>query len=236
MVSVLVTRPEPSASKTAERLRAAGHDPHILPLARAEHDPAAALSALRSAPSAVVVTSAEAVRVLEALGPELAPYRGITVFAVGAATARAAAALGFVNVLTGGGTGEALAALVDEKARGRIVYLAGSPRSDTFEQALSRKRAGLFVCGCYRMRDVRYGNEELVSLLAHAAPAAILLYSAQSARRFFALPAIEAAPSLLSGIRLLCISETAAAAVPEAFRKTVGIAETPDEAGLFRLL
>lgn len=236
MVSVLITRPELSASKTAERLRAAGHEPHILPLAQAKHDPAAALNALRSEPDAVTITSAEAIRVLAALGSGLEPYLGIPIFAVGTATAAAATALGFRNVSTGGGTGAALAALVAESAKGRIVYLAGSPRSGTFEQAFTNHQDRLSVCECYRMLDIRYGNEAVVAFLEEAAPAAILLYSAGSVRRFFALPAVENHPAILSGIRLLCISETAAEAVPEAFRQAVSVAETPEEASLFRLL
>lgn len=236
MVSVLVTRPEPSAKKTAERLRAAGHDPHILPLAIAEHDPAAARQALHSAPTAIVITSAETTRVLETLGAELKPFLNIPIFAVGAATAEAAAALGFQNVAAGAGTGQALADLVMKRGRSRVAYLAGSPRSFAFEDAFLGGAHRLSIYECYRMRDISYDANHIRAFFEETKPVAILLYSAETVRRFFSLPAINEAPALVCGMRFLCISKTVADAVPDPFHSMTSISPAPDEAGLFRLL
>ena len=101
---VLVTRPEPSATRTAEKLRLMGHDPVVLPLARAVHDLTATKDALTSPHAAVTVTSAEAIRALEELGTEaIAPYREDLFFAVGPASADAARRLGLRQVVAGDG-------------------------------------------------------------------------------------------------------------------------------------
>ena len=72
---LLVTRPQPAAEATARRLEVMGHQPLLLPLARAEHLPEAARKALELPHAAVALTSAEAVRALAELGADLEPYK-----------------------------------------------------------------------------------------------------------------------------------------------------------------
>ena len=100
---IWITRAQPGADATAERVRALGHEAVIAPLL-----------AVRSLPDvtidlggvvALAFTSANGVRAFADLSGE----RVLRVFAVGAATAQAARAAGFRSVLSADGDVEALA-------------------------------------------------------------------------------------------------------------------------------
>ena len=136
---ILVLRPEPAASRTAARLEARGHETVLLPLSKAEHALEEVRMALAEPHGALAITSAEVTRLLGRLGDGLRPHLATTVFAVGASSARAARDIGFANVLSADGNGEALAGLIAARAGDAdepvqpILYLAGNPRAGGFE-------------------------------------------------------------------------------------------------------
>lgn len=100
---IWITRTQPGADATAERVRALGHEAVIAPLLRVRTIPDVPVDLDRVV--ALAFTSANGVRAFaEACGE-----RGLTVFAVGAATARAAKSAGFKSVLSADGDVEALA-------------------------------------------------------------------------------------------------------------------------------
>ncbi len=116
---LLVTRPEPDASRQAEQLRAMGHEPVLAPLLTIEMLPGVALRL--DGAQAVIVTSRNVLRAVAAR-PELIEARDLPLYAVGDATARAAAELGFRQIVAGPGTGEELADLIAREldpAKGR---------------------------------------------------------------------------------------------------------------------
>ncbi|WP_106640428.1 uroporphyrinogen-III synthase [Allosphingosinicella vermicomposti] len=93
---ILLLRPQPGATASAEKARALGLEPVVAPLFIVRpldwepKDPAAF--------DALLLTSANAVRLA---GPHLALYHGLPVHAVGEATADAARAAGFEDVSVG---------------------------------------------------------------------------------------------------------------------------------------
>src|SRR5262245_13671221 len=96
---VLVTRPEPGASRTARRLAEQGFEPVVLPLTEirplpADHFPDSANI------DAVAATSANAIR--HAPRRLISTLTGKPVFAVGGGTARATRNAGFATVFEGG--------------------------------------------------------------------------------------------------------------------------------------
>lgn len=231
---VLVTRPEQSAVRTGERLKALGHEPIYLPLFAAEHDPEGVAVALsyRDA-AAILVTSAEAVRALGFAGA----LANTPLFAVGKATAEAATSAGFSCVETADGDGAALAAVLRERfpdeTKPALLYLAGEPRSPRLEQELAATRFPLKVIACYRMRPVDLTGDILQAAFQQE-PKAVLLYSAETARRFF-----ELAESFLKhrqDIHILCLSAAIAEAVPASMQDRTQYAIRPDERSLFELL
>ncbi|MBY5799327.1 uroporphyrinogen-III synthase [Rhizobium leguminosarum] len=233
---VLVTRPAHSATRTAQRLRDMGHEPLLLPLRQPLHDSAAALAALATTSGAVAVTSAEAIRVLSALGEKLRPHLARPLFGVGETTAEEARILGFRSVASSQGNGRNLADLVAAEKPGTLLYLAGTPRAETFEGRLRELGIHFSVAECYRMQPTVPDPAEIDAIFANGYPDAILFYSRQTTEDFFRLPEPQLALPKRSAIRLLCLSEAVAEVVPAALRKNVTISPMPDEKSLLSLL
>ncbi|AJY47693.1 uroporphyrinogen-III synthase [Martelella endophytica] len=222
---VLVTRPEASAERSAARLAALGHLPFTLPLFEPVHQPDAAIAALaEEAWSAVAVTSAEAVRALGRAAP-------LRLYAVGEASAKAARDAGFADIVTGPGDGAGLAERIAADGVDRLLYLAGSPRMPDFEQRLAACGVSFLSVDCYRMMPVALSDDEFAARLVDAAPDAVLLYSARTADRFFALGGAAFLPRQAF---VVCLSAAVAAQVPAGI--PVRIAAAPDEKKLFACL
>lgn len=239
---VLVLRPEPAAARTAERLAALGHEAVRLPLSKAEHAVDAVKAALAQPHGAIAVTSAEMARLFERIGGAPAADRATAVFAVGKATARAMRDAGFAHVLSAAGDGESLAGVVAEHLRVNgplphpLLYLAGNPRGPGFESRLAEAGIPFRTVEGYRMVPLAPTREAPEAALLHPVPDAVLLYSRESARAFFALAPLTEAPGRFTALRLLCMSANVAAAVPERFAAHVDIAASPSEESLLALL
>ena len=235
---VLVLRPEPAATRTAEKLAALGHEAVRLSLSKAEHDVAAVKAALTKPHAAIAITSAEAARLLAGIGEDLSPQRQTPLFAVGAVSAEAARHAGFRTVIAGGGDGESLADTILAHIRpdGPILYLAGFPRAPGFEHRLEDAGTPFRTIEAYRMVPLAPAPTEVEAALLAPVPGAVLLYSRESARAFFALPPLAEAPERFLAMRLLCMSANVAAAVPESFTARAVIAAAPDEESLLALL
>jgi len=233
---VLVTRPAHSAERTAQRLRDMGHEPLLLPLRQPRHDSAAAADALAATSGAIAVTSAEAVRVVSTLGEALRPHLARPLFAVGETTAEEARSLGFRSIATSTGNGRDLADLVAAQRPDALLYLAGTPRAETFERRLGELGIRFSVAECYRMQPAVPHPTEIEAIFADGRPDAVLFYSRQTAEDFFRAPELRSVLPERSAIRLLCLSEAVAEAVPTALRKNVTISPMPDEKSLLSLL
>ncbi|RCW25931.1 uroporphyrinogen-III synthase [Ciceribacter lividus] len=238
---VLVTRPSEAGEKTAAKLRTLGHEPVLQPLSAPIRHPEAALSALALPHVAIAITSAEAIRTLSEVADRLVPFLAEPVFAVGEASADAARSLGFTNVAAAGGDGAALAARVSAHLReagqsGVLLYLAGTPRAPGFEARLAEDGIQVTVAECYEMKPVDDALAALRHILAGERIDAVLLYSAETAKRFFAAVKTTAADEMLRDIRFCCLSSNVLHAIPAEFREKASVAVSPDETALLALL
>ncbi len=230
---VLVTRPEPAANATAERLRKLGHEPVLLPLSRAVHDRDAASRALNLPFDALAVTSAEVFRMRVNIPDAIKARR---IFCVGPATAEAAHRAGFSDIVTAEGTGLSLAVrIAGDPAKPALLYLAGEPRSPDLETSLAEAGLPLSITVCYRMEPVTPGAGQIDAAFTPP-PQAILFYSRESAVRFFRLPGLADCHRTLVHTRFLCISARTAGVVPPEYAAQIAIAATPDETALLSLL
>lgn len=238
---VLVTRPPEAGKKTAATLRTRGHEPVLLPLSTPIRHPEAALSALTLPHAAIAVTSAEAIRTLSALADRLTPFLADPVFAVGPSSANAARGLGFTNVIAAGGDGATLASCVsahlgEARQDGALLYLAGSPRSPVFEARLAVYGVHVTVAECYEMTPVQNASTALRHIFEARRIDAVLLYSAETAKRFFAAVEASGIHEMPRDIRFCCMSNNVLAAVPAEFRQRASVAASPDETALLALL
>lgn len=94
---VWITRAQPGAAATAERIGARGHQPLVLPLLEVRPIPDVRVDL--DGVAALAFTSGNGVRAFA----ELSPDRSLQVFTVGAATAQAAREAGFRRVLSSDG-------------------------------------------------------------------------------------------------------------------------------------
>ncbi len=123
-MKVLIIRPQPGADATAQRFRAAGHVPLVMPLF--EIQPVAATSISASGYDAVVLTSGNAVRAAE---PFLKSNAHVPVYAVGSATARAAEKSAIMPFRIGSSGIDALVDVAEQEGHTRLLWLAGEDHS-----------------------------------------------------------------------------------------------------------
>ena len=134
---ILVTRPEPQASRTAARLKVDGFEPVLLPLTRTV--PLNVAPTPTPEPQDVLaVTSANGLR--HAPRDLLEAFAQTPCFVVGRKTGAQARAAGFTNAIEGPGDALGLAEAIAHGAPrpGRVVYLCGRVRLPAFEQVLAR--------------------------------------------------------------------------------------------------
>jgi len=238
---VLIVRPELQAKHTAGKLTLLGHEAVIFPLFRPIHDLPHLADALRSKYLALAITSAEAVRCLQALGAELKPYLDVPVFTVGKATARMAKEAGFTNVISASGSGNDLAGQVAGFAAGSldtkpVLYLAGHKRSGVFEDTLRDNDIDCVTAEIYEMEPIVYPTETLQELMVDRHVDAAFLFSRENAKAFFDLEIFRQNKESLRKTLFFCLSRNIAEAVPEALRESVIVSTSPDEDKLIDLL
>ncbi|MBO9195605.1 uroporphyrinogen-III synthase [Rhizobium sp. 16-449-1b] len=238
---VLVTRPPHPGERTAKRLAEMGHEPIMLPLSAPAHNADAAFAALANSDGPISVTSAEAIRVLTERPDDLAPYLSRPLFAVGDATADEARAAGFRDVTASTGDGADLAERIAQRDTARsdkpnLLYLAGFPRAETFETRAADLGLTVITVECYRMRRLDIPDQLLRDLFSAHEPDAILFYSRRTAEDFFALKEISANLDALIGVRLLCLSQAIAEAIPPTLQGQSATPDSPDETALLSLL
>lgn len=205
MARVLVLREAEDAARTADMLRARGHEPLLLPLQAVRPlDPPLGAGPI----GGFLATSAHA-------APWLARHAagtGLAVLAIGERTAEALRAAGVSQAVAGPGRAADLAALVSRLPLGAkpLVYAAGRVRLPDLEAGLLAAGVPFRTLEVYDMIERRPGENELDRLAAGGPPDAVLLLSRRQAELFEALAARR--PALRpAGLRHLCLSEAVAA-------------------------
>lgn len=228
---ILVTRPEPEATATTERLRRLGRPALAAPLLAIEAVPAR-LPPVRAV-QAVVLGSINAVRHL----PKR--FRRLPVLAVGDATAEAARAAGFSRVESASGDARDLAALAAARLdpAGRTLLLA------TAEGAGAPLAADLRARGFRVLRRVTYRAvpqprlpEAAAAALAEGRVGSVLFFSGSAARVFGRVARARGLTHTLGGITALAISPAAAAIIAPLGFGAVLTAARPDQDSLLALL
>ena len=234
MLRVLVTRPEPGASRTARLLQETGFQPVVLPLTETVALPADA-GLIPGNAVAIAVTSANALR--HAPKEVIAALAALPCHAVGTRTAQAARKMGFLSVIEGSGDAESLADNLAGAFPGRtIVYLCGRVRFPGFEQRLDAAGVLVRAVETYDTLPVRYPDETILALLSSQPADAVLLYSAKAAAAMQVLAGRPVLQGAFEKTRFLALSARIAAAFDDRAGKAIRIAARPDEEALLALL
>ena len=239
-MAVLVTRPHPDDETTAASLRARGFDVLRAPMLRFE--PVAVHEDMNARYSAVIVTSANALRGIE---PHLKGHRmlELPLFAVGEHTAAAARRAGFTHVVSANGDAANLRDLVlaslkakELKKASTLLYLAGAELARDLASDLEESGFRVVTQTTYKMIAVKSLPRETCDAFAANQVEAVLHYSQRSARAF--LDAARAAGVEISALAIpqCCISAAVASVVRDAGAMQVVVAATPDENALFEAL
>lgn len=238
---VLALRPENAARRTAARLAALGHEAICAPVLEihATDEPAP------SGPfDAVIATSAQAFRFADAAS--LRPLIHLPLMCVGARTAAAARAAGFLNVVVETPDAARLVERMKDHMRApkRLLYLVARDRKPVLETGLAA--AGLIVAPwtVYEARAVSSLPGEAVEALREGTVDAALHFSPRSAAIFCKLVANAslqdaslADASLADAARkLLHVAISADAARELQCMPIVRVAAEPDEAHMLELL
>jgi uroporphyrinogen-III synthase len=229
---ILVTRPLPDGERTATALRAKGHDVLLAPLMQVRPMPAS----LTGTWSAVIITSANAVRALSAA--QLAPLLKLPLYAVGERSTGAARDAGFREVRTAQGDANALVRLIAERSaneRAPHLYLAGVDRAADIAGALAGKGIEVATVEVYRTMTTGFPPDLMMAIEQNRIDA-VLHFSRRSADNFVigAKTAGLAAKALVP--KQLCLSAQVAEPLVAAGAREVTVARRPDEASLLALL
>ena len=209
MPRLLVLRPEPGASATAERARTLGLDPVVVPLFEVE--PVEWEAPEPGGFDGLLLTSANAVR---HAGGKIEGLRGLKAYAVGEATAEAAREAGFDIAATGDAGVDRLLGSIESDLK--LLHLCGEDRIET------DARQSITPLVVYRSKAVDAPD------VSAAQGGIALIHSPRASRRFAELVSDR------SSTVIAAISDAAAKAAGNGW-KQVAVADRPSDEALLAL-
>lgn len=211
--AVLILRPQPGADETADRARARGLEPVVAPLFTIQPLDWSAPAADRF--DAILFTSANGPR---EGGAALAAFRHLPCYAVGEATAAAAAQAGFPNVRAGPSDGAAVVQMMASDGVRRAFHPTAAETAAIPDDGIEIERAAVYSAqAADRLSDV--------AVAAIHAGAVVLLHSPRAAALFSDQIGQRRAQTVIAAI-----SDAAAAAAGNGWAGIAVAVEPRDEA------
>ncbi len=230
---LLLTRPQEDARQLAESLSARGHEVVLEPLLQIRwHDDA---SLDLDGVQAVLLTSANGARALA----RRTARRDASVLAVGDATARAARAAGFADVVSADGDVDTLAALARRRhdpQAGALLHVCASAVAGDLAGALDAAGFEMRRAVLYEAEPARAFSPAGRAAIADAGLDGVLLFSPRTAAGFVRLIQAERLDNCCRRLTMFALSPAvaeAAAALPWGSRR---IAAKPRQDALLALL
>lgn len=226
---VLITRPKEDAVLLAETLRQAGIESTMEPLLDIVYSDVSLpdLTAVQG----LLITSANGIRAFA----RLSSVRDLTVWAVGDASARMAAELGFADVRSASGDVNALMALVGgqaDPAAGVMLHSAGTRVAGDLAGQMERAGFSYQRCVLYEARTAKCLSDQAQALFVADMLDGVFLYSPRTASLFDKLVTDAALQGALKDVTAFCLSPAVATKIDTLPWKRISIAEAPDEASL----
>ena len=234
-MKILVTRPEPDASLTAERLRAMGYEVLVAPMLETvfSTEPLEDVSN-----TDLVVTSRNGVRALAKLAsPEV--LEATTLYTVGDATAELARDVGFKHIHSGAGTVDHLVDLIGPaKAEDckQFIYVCGRDRKGKLEDKLQAKGWQVSVAVRYYSDPVDHFSPDVLSAIKSQKIDAVLLYSNRTAEAFKALIEQYNLSQSTNLIKFFCLAKSIESVFDRSGEIQLIVVERPNEQSMFDAL
>jgi uroporphyrinogen-III synthase len=230
---LVLTRPQADSERTADALRARGHEVLVAPLMRVE--PVAA--DLSGTWGGIIITSANAAGAI-AGNPASKVLFKLPLFAVGRRSADAAREAGFADVTSAGGDVRDLVQLVAERradASAPLLYLAGEDRTADLVGELVVHGIAAEMAVVYRAATAPFPRELTVALQAGEVDA-VLHFSKRSAENYLTGAVQAGVAEQALAVRHICLSAQIAEPLTRAGASRIAIAPRPDEAALIASL
>ena len=228
-VPVIITRAQPGADQTAERVRALGHTTIVSPaldlFARDEPLPDLAMMA------GLVFTSANGVRFFA----QASEVRDLPAWCVGPATAAEALREGFSPVHESSGNAQDLAHYIAHHWSGGdkpLLHIANAAAKGELRTALETEGFAVAFLPLYEARRADVLSPEALAAITSGQRAVVLGHSAKGMEAFASL----AAPLDLSETEFVVISKNAASPLETIATAGVHIVDHPDEDHLISVL
>ncbi|MEO3389401.1 uroporphyrinogen-III synthase [Mesorhizobium sp. CAU 1741] len=232
---VLVTRPQPGADRSGEKLTARGFAPLILPLTEIVQSHPSTLPDPAHV-DVVVLTSVNAVR--HAPAALLAALADKPVIAVGDATAAAAEAAGFTAVRSVSGDAVELARLAAAMlpAGSRLLHVTGVHRTFGLHDRLRQAGLAVALYETYRAQKVSYSTDFLGATLGGDTIWGAMVMSPRGAALLAELASHRVTAQLLERTLFFCISANVADTLgPFAAGRTI-VSSEPSEAAVLQAM
>jgi uroporphyrinogen-III synthase len=229
---VLLTRPEPDATRTVVALQTRGHSVLVAPMLRTER-----IAAEFGGPyAAALLTSANAARAL-AGQRQMAEIVRLPAVTVGARSAEAARSAGFARVESADGALPDLVRHVAERFAGQpLLYLAGEDRAGDLPGELARYGIAVETVAVYRAVAAESLPAGVVLALEEGGLDAALHYSSRSAGTLLQLAAGAGVLNAVINLAHYCLSPEVAGVLRQAGAGRIHVATVPTEAALMALL
>lgn len=230
-MKTLIIRSQSLNEKTAAVLVAMGHRPVECPLMEIVDT---GVSIPANDFDGVIFTSQAAIEALcerEKEGEQLP--RSLKVFAVGEHTAEQARALGFSDVVAGGGNAAELVDLIDQGSFEKpLLYLAGVDRA----VELTSAKFEIILVEIYQARLLDPGKDRLQSVLEEISEGCVFLYSVRTALHLLELISRYNLEKSIENVAFIAISKRVARAIGPKINLPVLIAHRPNQMAMIDLV
>ncbi len=231
-MQILITRPTPSATDTAEQLKAAGYDPLVAPVLLALSLPAQPVDIQKS--DIALATSPQAAQALTGWSN----FHQVPTLAVGDRTAQLLRESGFTNVESlDGDAAQMLDHIRGQYTVSRRFHLLCAPTTGQWiEQKLTDAGYTVLRTAVYEIHAADALTPEAIAALREGRISYALFYSAFSVECFLRLAEKANIMGNLAAITACCLSASVATAASKAAWKNLLTAASPNSAALQALL
>ena len=233
----LITRPDAEAAALKQRLAERGIASDAAPMLdiRLHRLPDRQMREALAGVTALLFTSANGVRAFCANSDR----RDLAVFAVGEASAEAAAAAGFTEITAAGGDVQSLAEVVQDEhppRKGALLHAAGTTLAGDLQAMLQRNGHDVRRVTLYAAEPAGTLPGPVAARFGAGGYDAALFFSPRTAATFVSLSRASGITAGAAACAALCLSANVAAALEALPWRDVRVAARPREAELLALL